>query len=143
MLPNHKLDYSPLTGMHGSARCGMLVSWVPISSTHIQLHRLQYIQNPQNIFHCHPKGILLQTHLLGVSNSMLTDKKKQVSERVRTTTLVIDQNSSGVKVRYMVSLYTNPETQTIPNKCTAMQCTMQCRRMMQRSHHLAQELLDP
>ena len=44
---------------------------------------------------------------------------------IGVTTLVIDQNSSGVKVRYMMSLYTNLEAQTIPNSYTArykMQC---------------------
>ena len=65
-----------------------------------------------------------------VSNSMLADEKRQVQEKIKTTILVIDQNSSGVKLRYMVSLYINPDAQTIPNKCTAMQRKMQCRRMM-------------
>ena len=66
---------------------------------------------------------------LAVSNSVLTDEETD-SRNKETTTLVLDQNSSGVKLRYMVSLYINIEAQTIPNKCTAMQCKMQCRRMM-------------
>ena len=78
----------------------------------------------------------------GVSNSMLTDIRSSFKERVINYT-GIDQNSSGVLLRYMVHLYINLEAQTIPNKCTARQRKMQCRRMMPRSHHLAQELLDP
>ena len=65
-----------------------------------------------------------------VSNSMLTDERTSSKEKKSTTILVLDQNSSGVKLRYMVSLYINREAQTMPNKCTAMQRQMQCRRMM-------------
>ena len=56
--------------------------------------------------------------------------KRDKFKEIETTILVIDQNSSGVKLRYMVSLYISLEAQTIPNKCTAMQRKMQCRRMM-------------
>ena len=64
-----------------------------------------------------------------VSNSVLTDEGTSSKER-SITTLVLDQNSSGVLLRYMVSLYIKLEAQTIPNKCAAMQCKMQCRCMM-------------
>ena len=60
-----------------------------------------------------------------VSNSVLTDEETD-SRNEEMTTLVLDQNSSGVKLRYMVSLYINMEAQTTPNKCSAMQCKMQC-----------------
>ena len=39
-----------------------------------------------------------------VSNSVLTYEETD-SRNKETTTLVLDQNSSGVKLRYMVSLY--------------------------------------
>ena len=51
----------------------------------------------------------------------MTDEETDLKNK-ETTTLVLDQNSSGVKLRYMVSLYINMEAQTIPNKCTAMHC---------------------
>ena len=49
-------------------------------------------------------------------------QKKQFSDKKGSTTLVIDSNSSGVKVQYMISLYTNSEAQTIPNRCSADAC---------------------
>ena len=52
-------------------------------------------------------------------------------------------NSSGIKLWYMVSLYINPEAQTISIECTAMHCEMQCQCTMPWLHHLVQELLDP
>ena len=39
-----------------------------------------------------------------VSNNMLTDIRDKVQENSKTTILDIDQNSSGVKVQYIVSL---------------------------------------
>ena len=76
------------------------------------------------------RGKEYEENCSNVSNSMLADEKRQVQEGIKAAILVIDQNSSGVKLRYMVSLYIGLEAQTIPNKCSAVQRKMQCRRMM-------------
>ena len=77
-----------------------------------------------------------------VDNSALTDERQARGKR-KVTALVLDRNSSGVKVRCTVSLYTSPEAQTIPSSCAARRCRVRCRRTMPRSRRPAQELPDP
>ena len=58
-----------------------------------------------------------------VSNSMLTDEKRQVQERIKTTILVTDQNSSEVLLRYMVSFIYRSRSPNNPKQvhCKAAQ----------------------